>query len=321
MNKLDEAKRVFDIEIEALQKFRNSIGNEFNEILELVTSCENKVIITGIGKPGHIAKKIAATFSSLGTPAFFLHPAEALHGDLGMVSDKDIVIAISFSGESEELINILPNIRMIGAKLIGITGNGESTLSKLCDVVQILPKFKEACYLSLAPTSSTTAALVYGDALAVAASRVYGFSKEDFGRFHPAGALGKKLILKIDDIMAKDEENPVVNVKASLINAIVEMSKKGLGMVSIIDTAGRLQGILTDGDIRRLVEKQIDVYAESVGKWMTKTPHSINLGTMAVDSLKLIKQHNINGVPIVDGNLRVVGAVTIQMLVKSGIVY
>ena len=201
MNIINEAKRVFDIEISALEKTRDSLDGDFEAILRAVISCTGKVIITGMGKPGHIGEKLAATFSSLGTPSFFLHPAEAMHGDLGMVAKDDVVIAISFSGESDEIVKILPTIKLIGAKLIGITGNGNSTLAEASDIVQVLPDFEEACYLGLAPTSSTTVALCYGDALAVVASGVYGFKDADFGKFHPAGALGKKLIYRVNDLM------------------------------------------------------------------------------------------------------------------------
>ena len=197
MDKLAEGRRVFDIEIQALEKTRDALDNTFVKILDLVTKCTGKVIITGMGKPGHIAAKLAATFASLGTPSFSLHPGEAMHGDLGMICDNDIVIVISYSGESDEIVKILPNIKMIGSILVGITGNANSTLAHASDIVQVLPKFEEACYLGLAPTSSTTVALCYGDALAIVASGIYGFRDVDFGRYHPAGALGKKLILKV----------------------------------------------------------------------------------------------------------------------------
>ena len=197
MNKLLEGKKVFEIEIEALNRTKDALDETFVAILDLITSCKGKVIVTGMGKPGHIAKKLAATFASLGTPAFCLHPGEAMHGDLGMIAENDIVIAISYSGESDEIVKILPNIKLIGAKLVGITGNANSTLAKYSDIVQVFPNFDEACYLGLAPTSSTTVTLCYGDALAVVASGVYGFQKSDFGKFHPAGTLGKKLILKV----------------------------------------------------------------------------------------------------------------------------
>ena len=192
MDILEDARRVFEIEIKALQVTRDRLDDTFIEIINLIVKCEGKVIITGMGKPGHIATKLAATFASLGTSSFCLHPAEAMHGDLGMISEKDIVIVMSYSGESDEIISILPNIKLIGAKIIALTGNAQSTLAKAADIAQILPKFDEACHLGLAPTSSTTVELVYGDALAVVASEIYGFKEADFGKYHPAGALGKK---------------------------------------------------------------------------------------------------------------------------------
>ena len=203
LNILSEGKKVFDIEINALKMMRDNLDETFLHILNLVTSCTGKVIVTGMGKPGHIAAKLAATFSSLGTSSFFLHPGEAMHGDLGMVSSDDIVIAISYSGESEEVINIIPSIKIRGAKIIGITANKASSLARMADVIQILPYFEEACYLGLAPTSSTTVELCYGDALAVVASEIYGFKDSDFSMLHPAGSLGKKLIVRVDDLMTK----------------------------------------------------------------------------------------------------------------------
>ena len=206
MDVVTEAKRVFNIEIEALTRTRDQLNDTFIAIVELLTRCTGKTAITGVGKSGHIARKIAATLSSLGTPSFYLHPAEAMHGDLGMLSENDVVIAISYSGESDEILKILPGIKLIGAALVAITGNRESTLAHAADFAQVLPCFQEACYLGLAPTSSTTAVLCYGDALAVVASGIYGFKDVDFGKFHPAGALGKKLLLRVDDLMASGEE-------------------------------------------------------------------------------------------------------------------
>lgn len=275
MDKLLEGKRVFDIEIEALQRTRDSLDATFVQIVDLITCCKGKVIITGMGKPGHIATKLAATFASLGTPAFCLHPGEAMHGDLGMISDNDIVIAISYSGESDEIVKILPNIKLIGAVLVAITGNGLSTLAQAADIVQVFPKFEEAGSLRLAPTSSTTVELCYGDALAIVASAVYGFQDRDFAKFHPAGSLGKKLILKVDDMMSSAEQNAVTPMDATLKDAIVELSKKGLGIVSVVDGDGRLAGVITDGDLRRQLEKGANVYNLQVREIMTKTPVTI----------------------------------------------
>jgi arabinose-5-phosphate isomerase len=272
-----------------------------------------------MGKPGHIAAKLAATFASLGTPAFRLHPAEAMHGDLGMVSANDVVIAISFSGESEEIVRILPNIKMIGAKLVGITGNQNSTLTKASDLVQVLPEFEEACYLGLAPTSSTTAALCYGDSLAVVASRVYGFKDTDFGRFHPAGSLGKKLILKVGDLMARGDSNAKVHAHAPLRDAIIELSKKGLGAVSVVDDDNNILGIITDGDLRRQLEKGVDVYRLMVDDIMHTKPATISKDKLAIEALKVMKEKNISCL-LVTEEQKAVGTIRLQDIIGVGIV-
>ena len=319
MDKLAEGRRVFDIEIEALQKTRDALDETFIQILDLITECQGKVIITGMGKPGHIGTKIAASLASLGTPAFYLHPGEAMHGDLGMVEAKDVVIAISYSGESDEIVRILPNIKLIGATLVGVTGNAESTLAKYSDVVQIFPAFEEACHLGLAPTSSTTAELVYGDALAVAASAVYDFKDKDYGRFHPAGSLGKKLILRVADLMSADEKNALISVDAMLKDAIVELSKKGLGVVTIVDDNGELAGIVTDGDLRRLLEKGADVYNLKVKDVMTRTPKMISKDRLAVEALRTMKEKNISCMVVSEDN-KPVGTIRVQDIIGIGIV-
>lgn len=319
MDKIVEARRVFDIEIAALEKVRDTLNQTFANILDVITECKGKVIITGMGKSGHIAAKLAATFASLGTPSFYLHPGEAMHGDLGMVSQNDVVIAISYSGESDEVVHILPGIKLIGATLIGITGNKESTLAQVSDVVQILPKFDEACYLGFAPTSSTTASLCYGDALAIVASIVYGFKDTDFGKLHPAGALGKKLILKVDDLMAKGEDNAAISVEAVLKDAIIELGKKGLGMVSLIDGDGKLAGVITDGDLRRQLQEGVNIYDLHVRDVMTHTPIVVKSGALAIEALNVMKKNNVSCVPIVYGST-VIGTLRLQDLIKGGIV-
>jgi len=320
MDKLQEARRVFDIEIEALTKMRDNLDKSFLDILDCIVNCKGKVIVTGMGKPGHVATKIAATLSSLGTPAFFLHPAEAMHGDLGMVSANDVVIAISYSGESDEIINILPNIRMIGAKIVGLTGNANSTLAKNSDLLQLLPQFREACYLGLAPTSSTTVEMCYGDALAVVASAIYGFKDADFGKFHPAGALGKKLVLRVEDLMSSGKDNAVVNIHTTLKDAIIELSKKGLGIVSIVDDNGHLRGVITDGDLRRQMEKGADVYNLSVENVMSKHPSTILRDKLAVSALTVMKERNISSIPVLDSSDIVVGTIRLQDIINVGIV-
>jgi len=320
MNYIDEAKKIFDIEIEALTRVRDSLSDNFLKILQVVSECKGKVIITGMGKPGHIGRKIAATMASLGTEAFYLHPAEALHGDLGMIGKKDVVIAISYSGESDEIINILTNIKIIGATLIGITGNENSTLAKMSDHVEIFPAFSEACYLNLAPTSSTTASLVYGDALAVVASRIYGFDEKQYGLFHPAGALGKKLLVKVSDIMATADKNAVIHAGLTLKNAIIELGKKGLGMITIVDDNNKVLGVITDGDLRRQLEKGVDVYALTVDEMMTKNVIVVSENEMAVKALQLFRAKNISGAPVVDQNNTAVGTIRLHDILEFGIV-
>lgn len=319
MNSLEEGRRVFDIEIEALEKTKDSLNETFVEILDLITNCKGKVIVTGMGKPGHIAAKMAATFSSLGTPSFHLHPAEAMHGDLGMISESDIVIAISFSGESDEIVKILSSIKMIGATLVAITGNPVSTLAKASDVVQVLPKFDEACHLGLAPTSSTTAALCYGDALAVAASVVYGFKDEEFGKFHPAGSLGKKLTFKVSDLMAAEHKNAKVHINVPIKDAIVELSEKGLGAVSIVDDKDTLLGIITDGDLRRQLEKGVDIYSMNVEDIMTSNPSVITQDKLAIDALNSMKLKNISCLIVID-DCKAIGIIRLQDIIGVGIV-
>lgn len=317
---INEAKKVFDIEIKALELVRDSIDENFLDILNAITNCKGKVIITGMGKPGHIGRKIAATMASLGTPSFFLHPAEALHGDLGMVEKGDIVIAISYSGESEEVTRLLSNIKTIGATLIGISGNKESTLIKYSDLVQVFTNFDEACYLNLAPTSSTTATLVYGDALAVVASKVYGFDEKNYGLYHPAGSLGKKLFIKVKDIMTKDIENATIQEGETLKSSIIEIGKKGLGIVTIIDKNKNIKGVLTDGDLRRQLEKGVDVYNLDVNSIMSKTPTVLKEEMMAVEALQILKEKNISGAPVVDMEGQAVGTIRLQDILKAGIV-
>lgn len=319
MDKLREARRVFDVEIESLKIVRDELDETFIHILDLITSCQGKVIVTGMGKSGHIAAKLAATFASLGTPSFYIHPAEAMHGDLGMISDNDLVIAISYSGESDEIIRILPNIKLIGATLIAITRNEESTLALVADVVQVLPKFNEACYLGLAPTSSTTAVLCYGDALAVVASGIYGFRDTDFAKFHPSGSLGKKLILKVRDLMITGENNAVVKVTAILKDAILQLGEKGLGIVSVVDESEHFVGVFTEGDLRRQLEKGADIYSLSIKDIMTQKPITVKQDDLAVDTLRIMKEKKIGAVPVLDCD-KVIGTVRLQDIVHAGII-
>ncbi len=314
------AENVFDIEIEGLRQVKECLGETFSQIVDVVAKCEGKVVLCGMGKSGHIAKKISATLASLGTPSFFLHPAEAQHGDLGMVTEREVVILISHSGESEEIVRLLPSLRLIGATLIAITSNQKSTLAQECEIVQLMPPIKEACALNLAPTSSTTAVLVYGDALAVAVSQRHSFSESDFALFHPAGALGKKILIRVADIMAQGGEVPLVEEGCSISEAIVEMSRKTLGVVTIVNKDRRLVGLLTDGDLRRALEKRVDMYGDIIDTIMTKNPQSITADILAAQALRMLRERSINNYPVVDEQGRVVGVLTWQMIVKAGII-
>ena len=315
-----EAQAVFDKEIEALRKTRDSLGEDFEKLVELVLHCRGKVILSGMGKPGHIGTKMAATLASLGTPAFFMHPAEAMHGDLGMVTKEDVVILMSYSGESEEVTRLMPVLQEIGCITVAITGNASSTLNRECMYHFVFPAFEEACYMHLAPTSSTTALLVLGDALAITVAKLRNYTKEDFGLHHPAGALGKKLLVKVSDVMHKGGENAVIPMGSSLRSAIVEMGSKGLSMVTIVDEEKRLKGIITDGDLRRMLEKGIDVYNETIDAVMTPNPKWIDCREMAVNALQFMSDRHITGMPVLDESGAVVGSVLMQDIFKAGIV-
>lgn len=317
---LEQARFVFDKEMEAILKTKNALGEEFETIARLIASCRGKVVLTGIGKPGHIATKIAATFASLGIPAFFMHPSEAMHGDLGMVEQRDIVMLMSYSGESEEVTRLLPVLQEIGCETIAITGNPRSTLAKNCNYRFIFPEFEEACYMHLAPTSSTTALLVLGDALALSVSRARNYTEADFGLHHPAGALGKKLLVRVRDVMHSGPENPVVPMGSSLRNAIIEMSGKALSMVTVVDETGHLQGIITDGDLRRMLQRGVDVYNETIDNVMTRTPKWVDSREMAVNALQKMSDLRITGMPVLDEDGKVIGCVLMQDMIKAGIV-
>jgi arabinose-5-phosphate isomerase len=319
MEILQEARNVFNIEINALEKIRDNLDSVFIRIIDEIQQCDGKVLWIGMGKPGHISRKNAATMSSLGTSSFFLHPAEALHGDLGMISSNDITMIISYSGESDEVTRLLPNIKLIGAKIIAITGNADSTLAKASDIVEVFPAFNEACHMGLAPTSSTTAALVYGDALAVVLSELSGFSKVDFGKFHPAGSLGKQILMKVSDVMLESKETAVVDNKATLKQAIVEMSRRGLSIVTAVHN-GQICGILTDGDLRRLLENNVDIYQKLFSDVMTMKPTIISKYAMAVDALNILRDNRYSAMPVVDEKNMYQGIVTLHSIVKAGIV-
>lgn len=320
MDIIKEAQWVFDTEITALQETKKSLGTDFEAIVNLVVECTGKVIITGMGKPGHIGTKIAASLASLGTPSFFMHPGEAMHGDLGMVSQNDVVILMSYSGESEEVTRLLPTLHEIGCSTVAITGNPKSTLARGCPYHFYFPHFEEACYMHLAPTSSTTALLALGDAIAVVASKIRNYTKDDFALHHPAGALGKTLLVKVENIMHRGQDNAVILTGSMLRSAIVEMSSKGLSMVTVVDQQQNLLGIITDGDLRRMLERGVDVYAQVVDQVMTKTPKFIHEKDMAVNALQKMSDMNITGMPVLNDENTVVGSVLMQDIYKAGIV-
>ena len=317
---ISEAKKVFDKEIEALEKTRDALGEDFETILNLILDCEGKLILTGMGKPGHIATKMSATFASLGIPSFFMHPGEAMHGDLGMVEKKDVVMLMSYSGESEEVTRLMLVLKEIGCKTIAITGKSQSTLAQECQYHFFFPEFEEACYLHLAPTSSTTTLLVLGDALAVIASRAINYTRDDFGLHHPAGALGKKLLVKVKNLMYSGDEDAVVLEGSTLHQAIVEMSKKGLSMVTIVDTDNNIKGIITDGDLRRMLDKNVDVYNAVVDDLMTKNPTTVDYREMAVNALQTMSDKKITCMPVVNEENKLVGTILMQDIFKAGIV-
>lgn len=317
---VDEAKKIFDIEIEALIKTRDSLDENFENLVKLMVECKGKVVLTGMGKPGHIGTKIAATLASLGTPSFFMHPGEALHGDLGMVEEKDIVILMSYSGESDEITRLMPTLHEIGCATVAITGKPKSTLAKDCQYHIYFPEFEEACYMGLAPTSSTTALLAVGDALAVTAAKMKNYTKEDFGLHHPAGALGKRLLVRVENVMHKGDENATILAGSSLKQAIVEMSTKGLSMVSVVDTDNKLLGIITDGDLRRMLERGTDVYNETIDNVMTKEPKWIDVREMAVNALQIMTDLHITGMPVINEDKEVTGTILMQDIYKAGLI-
>lgn len=314
-------RTVISVEVQALVALQARVGAEFAAACRLMLACRGRVVCTGMGKSGHIARKIAATLASTGTPAFFLHPGEASHGDLGMVTDADVVLALSNSGESDEILAILPALRRQGNPLVSLTGRPQSTMARLSDVHLDASVPAEACPLSLAPTSSTTAALVMGDALAVALMEARGFTADDFARSHPAGTLGRRLLLHIRDIMHSGDDVPSVQADASATTALLEMTRKRLGMTAVVDAAGVLQGVFTDGDLRRAVDDEdTDLHATPVSQLMGRTPKTIGPDALAVEAAHLMESHNISSLVVVDEARRVVGALNIHDLLRARVV-
>ena len=297
---LEGAKNALQIEADAVLKLKEDLDGSFKKAMELIIDSEGRVVFTGVGKTGLVAKKLAATFSSTGTSAFFVHAGEALHGDLGMIRAGDVVIAVSNSGETDEVISLLPSLRRIGVNLIALTGNSESTLAEHADLILEADVITEACPHNLAPTASTTAALALGDALAIALSSYYGFTPEDFALYHPGGSLGRKLLTKVKDVIKIREQNPVVKIETTVREALFKMTKSRMGSTSIVDQEGKLKGIITDGDIRRLLEKSADFIDQPVKKYMTVDPISIAPDRLAAEALQIMEAREINDLPVVE---------------------
>jgi len=314
-------RRVIEIEARGLDAVAARIDGAFSAACRLILAAQGRVVCLGMGKSGHVARKIAATFASTGTPSFYVHPGEAGHGDLGMIIDSDIVLALSYSGETEELLMLLPVLGRQGNKLIAMTGKPQSTLAREADVHLDVSVPAEACPLDLAPTSSTTAALAMGDALAVALLEARGFTAEDFARSHPAGSLGRRLLLHIRDVMHRGDEVPKVRDTATLSEALVEMSRKRLGMTAVVDGDDRLLGLYTDGDLRRsLDDARIDMRVTTIAEVMTRAPKTIDPEQLAVEAAQLMEAHQINALLVVDAQRRVVGALNIHDLLRARVV-
>lgn len=319
----ERAKEALQIEADSILELIPRVDEHFGAALEMILHCPGRIIVTGMGKSGIIGRKIAATLASTGTPSFFLHPAEAIHGDLGMVTQGDVILAISNSGETGEVLHILPSIRRIGARIIAMVGKPESTLAKNADIVLDVGVKKEACPLGLAPTSSTTATLAFGDALAMELLSARHFTENQFAIYHPGGSLGRKLLLTVGDIMHKGVENPLVPSDMTVKDALFVITDKGLGAVSVVDGQGRLKGLLTDGDIRRGFAKSLDSLNKPVSELMTKSPKTITARKLAAEALHLMesnKPHPITVLPVVDEEKKVVGLLHMTDLVHQGVV-
>jgi arabinose-5-phosphate isomerase len=317
---LELGRRVLAIEAEAVAQLGRRLDDRFLAAVDTVLNCRGRIVVSGIGKSGHIARKIASTLASTGTPAFFVHPAEASHGDLGMIRQDDVFIALSYSGESTELLTIVPLIKRQGAKLIAITGDEASSLARQADVHLDGRVAQEACPLNLAPTASTTAALALGDALAVALLDARGFSADDFALSHPGGTLGRKLLTHVRDAMRSGTDVPSVLDTAPLSEALLEMSRKRMGMTAVVDGAGRVQGIFTDGDLRRMLEHIIDMRALRIAEVMTRHPRSILPDRLAAEAVQVMESHRVNQLLVVDEEERLVGALNMHDLFRAKVI-
>ena len=315
---IDVANRVLDIESAAIKDLKGTLNKSFVEACEACGNCKGKIIVMGLGKSGHIADKIAATFASTGTPAFFIHPSEAIHGDLGMIDKEDIVLILSYSGETEEIVSLIPIIKNMGITIIALTGNKKSKLSNEATINLNVEVKEEACPMNLAPTASTTAALAMGDAIAVALLEKKGFTKEDFAKSHPGGVLGKKLLLSLGDIMHEGDEIPIVYETDKLASGLIEMSEKALGMTAVLNNDNDLVGIFTDGDLRRTLENKVDIQSTYMKKVMKKDPYTMSAETLAYNAVAIIQEMKITSL-LIAKDKKVIGALNIHDLFRAGV--
>jgi len=317
-NYIEVANRVLDIESAAIKDLKGTLNKSFVEACEACGNCKGKIIVMGLGKSGHIADKIAATFASTGAPAFFIHPSEAIHGDLGMIDKEDVVLILSYSGETEEIVSLIPIIKNMGITLIALTGNKKSKLSNEATINLNVEVKEEACPMNLAPTASTTAALAMGDAIAVALLEKKGFTKEDFAKSHPGGVLGKKLLLSLGDIMHEGDEIPIVYQTDKLASGLIEMSEKALGMTAVLNNDNELVGIFTDGDLRRTLENKVDIQNTYMKEVMSKDPYIMGAETLAYNAVAIIQEMKITSLLIVKDK-KVIGALNIHDLFRAGV--
>lgn len=313
------ARQVVAVEAAAVRNLETRIGDDFVAACRLCLECRGRLVVTGIGKSGHIAGKIAATLASTGSPAFFLHPGEASHGDMGMITADDVVIAVSNSGETSELVFLLPIIRRLAASLITMTGSRTSTLATAANVNLDVSVEAEACPLNLAPTASTTATLAMGDALALALLEARGFTTEDFARSHPGGRLGRRLLVRVEDVMHSGEQIPAVTLDTSVRDAMLEVTAKGLGLTAVVDNSGRVAGVFTDGDLRRTLDRRVDVYETPISEFMTRDCKTVAPAMLAAEAVNVMETHKITAVLVVDEERRLVGALNIHDLFRAGV--
>jgi arabinose-5-phosphate isomerase len=317
---LDGAKKVLRIEAEAILALIDKIDGEFAKAMEIILSCKGRVVVTGMGKSGLIGKKIAATLASTGTPALFLHPAEGIHGDLGMVMKGDVIIAISNSGETEEIVKLLPVFKRLMVPVIAMTGGMKSALAKAAEVTIDVGVTEEACPMGLAPTASTTAALAMGDAMAITLLEKRGFKEEDFACFHPGGSLGKRLILRVEDVMHSGADIPVVKAETSMREALFEITSKKMGITTVVDGDGKLVGVITDGDLRRYLEKSDDLFSKNAGELAHGNPKMISRDALAAEAVAVMEKYSITSLLSIDGEGRPEGIIHLHDLLKAGVV-